>query len=362
MAGAGSSKVRWLAVAACASVALWFGARSSGVGGEAPRARLGCLPFPGPMTLWCVADPDDVGRRASAQRGILYTCRAGFIDLAHLRETADWTRFVHDRVRVAFERGERAVTFSDGCGAEYRLELADPAGGERGDDAAARRERAATLIAQRASYLVQVWHEAATWFGARTVPFIPEDRSSFTYDDGVAHVLGVRLAAAALDAVNARRSPSFEDALDDALARELARLRAVHAADTIRATDAVRGRWWRDGTCVKRQMDVGLDTGVVVPWIVAGIGLCDECPAEPQALPWFDPEARRVLDDALLAVRMRGAFIDAATRAESETDRAGEAPWLAADDVLRTSLRAVHDAMDRLLGRGFDDPSAIERP
>src|SRR5687768_2411742 len=70
----------------------------------APRGRLGALPYPGMTTLYATADPENLGRhrygglprlfeRDEASRGIIYTARGGFLDVAHVRITVDRVRY-----------------------------------------------------------------------------------------------------------------------------------------------------------------------------------------------------------------------------------------------------------------------------
>src|SRR5215218_5176260 len=88
--------------------------------GDTPRSRLGALPFPGPFTLYTTADPDRLGRHRyghsprflradEKERGLIYTTRAGFIDMAHLRMTIDWTRYYTRLLRRAILADRRQV-------------------------------------------------------------------------------------------------------------------------------------------------------------------------------------------------------------------------------------------------------------
>src|SRR5262249_12707791 len=98
----------WGIVGAALAAAMLTG----GVADEhTPRWRLGALPFPGPLSLYAAADATDLGmhrytswwerpfEEGEGARGIMYTCRAGFLDLAHLRDAVDWTRYLRDHVQ-----------------------------------------------------------------------------------------------------------------------------------------------------------------------------------------------------------------------------------------------------------------------
>src|SRR5262245_33445219 len=69
-----------------------------------PRDRHGALPFPGVFTFYRTADAADLGRhryermprvlrKEEVENAIIYTTRAGFLDVAHIRITVDCARF-----------------------------------------------------------------------------------------------------------------------------------------------------------------------------------------------------------------------------------------------------------------------------
>src|SRR4051794_20958129 len=103
-------------IRSCALFALAIAAVCAGCTSDSaiPRGRIGALPFPGMMTLYCTADPHHLGRHRYAQaprlfqtdeeeRGIIYTARGGFLDVAHLRAAIDWTRYDTLQIRRALE-------------------------------------------------------------------------------------------------------------------------------------------------------------------------------------------------------------------------------------------------------------------
>ena len=99
-------KTSWVGGMVCGAVlgAACAGGCASSAG--APRMRLGSLPFPGVFSLYEEANPDDmgvhcagttlarIGQKGERERGTLYTRRAGFIDVSHMRESIDWVRSV----------------------------------------------------------------------------------------------------------------------------------------------------------------------------------------------------------------------------------------------------------------------------
>ena len=87
------------------------------------RVEVGGIPIPG-ITIANIIGPQDVGHHeydagmierrsdepralgSSERNGLVYTCRGGFIDTAHLRDYADWTLFLSAQIaRRIYEGG-----------------------------------------------------------------------------------------------------------------------------------------------------------------------------------------------------------------------------------------------------------------
>lgn len=349
-----------------------------------PKERLGSLPFPGALTLWDAADVHHLGTHVSetggfdglaeSSRGTVYTCKAGFVDIAHVRESADWTRFAYEGILAALRRGEREARFSDHYQGEYRVAISIPAAWSRYTPEARRseEERAARIAGQRVAYLAMTWHEAATWFGERVIPFISEDRSAFTYDDTTAHVIGVRLGGEAILLLERGEAASFDQAMTTVLDRELARIDGRTPEETYVAAIAVEGRWWRDENCIKRQLATGLDEAVLTPWIIdwpaADVTFCPGAAAEPQRLAWEDKATLRSLSAVLGPVQMRSEAYAESLGLEPGHATAGPPcgdglvpavdaeGWVECHDFMRRTLAVVRVTMRERLGDGFDRP------
>ena len=279
--------MRWLAclvvlISGCAS------------GGQ-PRARLGCLPFPGIFTLFNLADPYDLGahhyewfqpfdgQKAETERGIVYTCRAGFLDVAHLRDTIDWAWFMTRRVEQALREGRTALSIEGRHWTTYHVTFEYPPFWEELSET--RREAVVTELAGRIgrqlAYVVVTWHEIITWFGYKSLVVVSEQGSSFTYEDVMSHVVGLTIADRAIR----DDTRSFDDAVTHALNEELDRLGVVSPQEALEAIMKVEGRWWVSGRCLQRRLDVDLHSGTVVPWLVADLEFCESPDPELFHLP-----------------------------------------------------------------------------
>lgn len=253
-----------------------------------PKVRLGALPFRG-MGLYSVADPEDLGEHRyrshfpffdrERERGIIYTKRCGFIDISHVRSTADQTRLATLKLQRALAAGDELVEFRVALDrTRVHLNIDYPTGWY-----VLSRDRQQELIfelalgqSQRVCNALGTWHEIITWLGYETLPLISEKHSAFTYDDTVAHLIGVRAAGRALQSSEA----DFDRAMTAAIDVELARVGAVGPAETRRAVEAVRGSWWRWGRAIKRHLDPAVVDGHLTPMLVPGFEPAD--PDDPQ--------------------------------------------------------------------------------
>jgi Protein of unknown function (DUF4056) len=190
--------------------------------------------------------------------GIIYTHRGGFIDMAHLRDQADWTAYLYALIRnrktdetteidLGREGGEKKLSLKIAPGLDSLNEL---------------------CLAGRIAYDLSIWHEISTWFGARTVPLISEQFSAFSVEDAYSNLLGVMLGIKAIES-----DMPYEEAMTQMISNTLDSLGVVKSeAENLEALEDVRDVWWtRDArlpsnrVTLERQMDV---YPRIVPFIV----------------------------------------------------------------------------------------------
>lgn len=247
-----------------------------------PRRRVGALPFPGLFTLYTTADPEHLGHHRSgglpppfgkdgADRGIIYTTQAGFLDLAHIRDTIDWTHYWAGHVRTALRQGNESLSLASMDRTWFHLRFHYPADwsrlseGERGTLTGTLSIR----VGEQLGYLTLTWHEVLTWHGYKATLIFDESRSAFTYDDILSHIVGSRVARAAMERVGTDDREAFDAAVTEELLKELRSLGAVGPNQTDRAVELVEGDWWANGKPLKRQVSDGIPWGHVRPWLVA---------------------------------------------------------------------------------------------
>ncbi len=201
------------------------------------------------------------------RNGVVYTCRGGFVDIAHVRDWSDWTLFL-------------AVTFASTALSGVVLELPEEGGPRRVElkplppalfEAVGLRRLAASM-AQWAAFQLSIWHEIITWYGWRAVRGFSEEASSYSPDDLYSNLVGIRIAGAILARRGAISSEGlYNEAVDLWLPSLLAQLRAVPRPLGVEAIQAVDGLWWDSNVrlpgkrfLIRRHFELGDQE----PWLV----------------------------------------------------------------------------------------------
>ena len=245
-----------------------------------PRARIACLPTATAGTRY--PNPFALGGHAYEnpglweRNGIVYTCRGGFVDITHVRKLTDWTAFLAYRIREAILANRTEFAFRMLEPSVYHVQIEYPEDWEQLAPSA-KPEATAEVSVRLGSYLaytVSVWHEMLTWFGYKGAGFYPEYVSSFSWEDCYSNALGCRIAETAL------RDPDqeFNQAVTQLLNSELVRLSVQPEPAAWVAGRAVYRNWFTGNYfwyhMVKRNFDVGLDDGVITPWLAPGMSAC----------------------------------------------------------------------------------------
>lgn len=192
--------------------------------------------------------------------GIIYTRRGGFVDMAHLRDMADWTAYLYSRVLLAKQNGHFTIRLGREGGSKL-LNLGVPPDISLDD---------ALKLAGRIAYDLSVWHEIATWYGSSTVPFVPERYSSFSIEDPYSNLLGVTIGMEAI-----KSNLPYEEAMTHIIDSTLEMIGAVGSEnETYEAMEAVRNIWWtRSKHLPSRKVLIERQLGVyscLEPWRVPG--------------------------------------------------------------------------------------------
>ncbi|EKA7363147.1 DUF4056 domain-containing protein [Vibrio parahaemolyticus] len=170
--------------------------------------------------------------------GIIFTERGGFIDTAHVRDTADYTYYLftlnqHYLGRAAHldlpeELRVRRIRWY-----EQKKQLIEKE----------KLERSAQAAALTAFRLAQ-WHEIAQWFGMVSVSGFKELASAFSSEDLYSNMLGAKLAKQVLLDNPELDQTGFSKAMDTAFKQALKDLKAQSKAVTKEKIQQLDGDWW----------------------------------------------------------------------------------------------------------------------
>ncbi len=177
--------------------------------------------------------------RGGENNGVLYTTRGGFIDLAHVRDTAD------DTVALFFEiihhlGEEHIIEVPDELGRRYiRLNAVDVS-----DLTPKERWNFAADLAARLAYFKAESHEIAQWHGYASFAGWPETISAFSPEDLYSNMLGAKLARALIGADLVLSSELYNQNMTAWLDAALEWLGAVDKNQSRDLFTVVDGRWW----------------------------------------------------------------------------------------------------------------------
>lgn len=266
--------------------------------GQDLKAKLGPVPVPF-FEQANVFGPDDLGPHGydkgdltREHNGLVYTCRGGFIDIAHVRDNADRTIFLTMQIARALPGGATIEFPEEGTLRRVILKPVPP-------ELLARYGRwgVATALASWANFQLSTWHEIITWYGWESIKGIPEKLSAFSPEDVYSNALGINIAVGIITNRETRSRQQYEESMEAWLSEALRRLGAVPKAQARLAMRAVDGLWWDSS---KRVPESNLVTrrfiamsSPIAPWIVADAvttgpkapALATMCKDQPAPLP-----------------------------------------------------------------------------
>lgn len=196
----------------------------------------------------------------SEENGIIYTRRGGFIDMGHLRDQSDWMAYLYMQLQKSRVKGNLSLVLGHE-GGEKILTAHIPSNLADSD---------LIQLAGKIAYDLSVWHEIATWFGASTIPFVPERYSSFSIEDAYSNLLGVTIGIKAIQS-----EFPYEEAVTAIIDETLKNLDVVVTeTETFMAMEDVRNIWWTSEkklpsskVLLQRQLQI---YPCLQPWLVPG--------------------------------------------------------------------------------------------
>jgi len=258
-----------------------------------PRIRVGYLPSPTLGTVF--SGPEELGQHGyrpnlSERNGIVYTCKAGAIDIGHARKAADWTVFLAAKTFKQIMKNESEFSFRLYEPSRYYVRLTYPDNWK--DMSPHDREQVAydlsVGIGQYITFTAVTWHEIITWFGFKSKGLEPEYPSAFTWEETFSNLFGTHVAALTLEDTE----HTYNEAVTLAFDRELRELQAQSGSVSRRASESVKGPWFTGDfywiAMKKRNLDLGLDDGFVTPFLIPSVSECQGAEALPYPVPGLE--------------------------------------------------------------------------
>ena len=254
-----------------------------------PRVRFGCYPT---ATLGTTFLGENLGSHKyhyslRERDGVAYTCRAGHIDITHLRIAADWTAYVVSESFKHLMGNDAHFSFGftvDRSTNHVHLSYPENWSHLSEDERATIAKEVAMAMGPYLTFTMTTWHEILTWFGFKCVGFATEFPSAFSWEDSYSNLLGTMIASRALQDTQ----HSYNQAITIALNEEMERLGIQPARVAQRASAQVKGEWFTGSALVfvdikRRNFDIGLNDGMITPTLLHGVDACEA--AEPMSYP-----------------------------------------------------------------------------
>lgn len=170
--------------------------------------------------------------------GLLYTTHGGFIDIAHVRDTADYTLYLFSQIYPKLGE-EWTLTLSEELASrQIHFSAFTP------PTSPAERYTLSTYLAAKLAFQLAAWHEIAQWYGYESVPGFSEGISAFSPEDLYSNLVGARLASSLILQGRAESLAMFSQSLEALLPTALHQLGAQEKNLTRHAFNRVEGLWW----------------------------------------------------------------------------------------------------------------------
>ena len=221
---------------------------------------------------------------SSEKNGLIYTCRGGFIDTAHVRDYADWTLFWATTIARSSVTGATIELPPEGG---KRRVIIRPLPHELIERYGLR--QTAIGLAQWMAFQLSVWHEIATAYGWASIDLYPEYVSAFSPEDLYSNLLGIKIAGGILTQSDSAAAENLYDQdMDLWLQTTLRYLQPVSVAAGEAAAYLVDGVWWDSKArlpdprlVLRRNLDAGNE---ITPWQIS------RAYSSPQMTAWIDKE------------------------------------------------------------------------
>ena len=171
--------------------------------------------------------------------GVMYSNQGGFLDIAHVRDTADNVLYLFTQIYPRLGQ-----TFSISLSAELFERRIQFFSTDISKLTSEQRYTLAAYMASFAAYQMAVWHEVAQWYGFQSVPGFSEEISAFSPEDLYSNLLGARIATSVILEGNAASIKQYNRAMKFALPKALLALEGVSVEASKAKFNEIDGVWW----------------------------------------------------------------------------------------------------------------------
>lgn len=240
------------------------------------------------LGLFQFIDPDNMGSHSYGQKqkdamGITYTCGGGFIDVAHLRDNADWTAHILLQLPQWLGSGETIEARREG-GFKARKVFFPKLPREK---VLALSQEDLARIAIAMSFGFATLHEIVTGFNIAVsfpVTLVMYERaSSFSVEDQYSNLLGGHLGAEAILA-----SGNYEEEMTKSLDRAMKKLSPIGLEPSKALHSTLKDSWWQKDLLGRNRMVQKRNyaySGNVLPVPVSGVKACEGKDLMPLEVP-----------------------------------------------------------------------------
>jgi len=254
-----------------------------------PRIRYGAYPTSILGTPWAGRKLGTHGYywRLTEKNGIAYACRAGHVDIMHVRIAADWTAYLAGESYKHIMRGDETFSYKllvDRSRNHVKISYPQNWKGLTRDEQSGIAREVALAMAPYLAFAMVTWHEIMTWYGFQCIGLPTEYASAFSWEDSYSNLLGTILATKALQ----DHEHTYNQAMVIVLNEEMNKLGVQSAKYSKQMSESVYGAWYKGRISMfvdlwRRNFDIGLGDGFVTPTLLPNAPGCEG--AEPVSYP-----------------------------------------------------------------------------
>lgn len=171
--------------------------------------------------------------------GIVYTQKGGFIDIAHARDTADFTFYLYQEIHSKLGSGTSIVLTPELRSRHVYLPKKDTH-----RLTAQERQQISVELAGLIAFRLAQWHEIAQWFGLESVGGFSELASAFSPEDLYSNMLGAKVAMNILQQQPSISKQAFSQIFTQNSKAKLIALDIVSADKAKQKMASLDGKWW----------------------------------------------------------------------------------------------------------------------